>query len=357
MVKHLVIFLFVVALFAPGSAISTQNKTAGLGVCHFAPASMPDGFDWAYETSLGHGVFWREIEPMRSVYTYAQLDSFLDAYPHAWLSFQTGSMDAFREPKAPMWAIHRTVYHYGTCSINNGIFAPWDTEYQSLLNDLMRNIGAHLAGREIAGVVMQSGGMYGETQLWSCSMANTLRSHYGYSDQELQEAFIRGGKRIIDIYAIAFPDTNLMLQVGWPAVDDRLVRYAATVIGPDRLYVKWSGLDPTSVGKQEYLPLFAAWSKLGIHLGLEVGHPTWWQSPVGSGQWDASKITAELQWAVDVGASFLCVQQEMVRPVTTMVDYVAFDSLLEANSPQPPPTPVPTSGPMKCECECVCTCE
>lgn len=325
-------------------------RAAGLGICHYAPDGVPAEFGWAYETTLGRGLFWRELEPQPGQFDFSLLDAFIEQRVGQgmviWLAFQTVGADVQSgAPKVPTWLFERgAVWHTGTCDDTGGIFAPWDPVYVEHLGLLLRAVNEHLAQQDedyrqtIGGIVMMSGGMYGETQLYSCGMSAHLRSAYGLEQAQLEERFESAARALIDLYARSFPSWPIMLQLGWPAVDAALLDHAVRIAN-DRLYVKWNGLDPDNVGNGQdavrrdnnefYTSLFGS-LPAGVHRGFEVGHPELLQTE--DGQWAAERLGNLMEWARRGRAQFLCLQSPAWQGLMTAPGWQLIDAELETNA-------------------------
>lgn len=290
---------------------------SGVGAAHWMPDSVPDGITWGYETSAGRGVFWREIEAQENTYDFTLLRKFLEKWEgkgvRVWPSIMTVSCDASGVSKAPAWMMSKAPWLKGACS-KNGIFAPWEANYllglRRLIQAFQQWVGM-LPGslRDVlGGIVCMSGGMYGETQLWSCSMEDALMDHYGLSRDAVRSMFSGATKQVLDIY-LDNQSLPVMVQLGWPYTDAELVAHAAARDGGSgRVYVKWNGLDPTNVGDGKdnirannnkfYTDLFLEYPDL--RCGFEFGHPNLITEP---------KHYENLAlWATAAGACFLAVQ-------------------------------------------------
>lgn len=365
-------FILVTACTPPAMAPLSAGQglpAAGVGVCHYVPGEAPDEFGWAYETSMGpyesengreergRGVFWRELEPKPGVYDFSLLDAFIAAQQgkgvRVWLAFQTLGGDMTGVPKVPAWLSSLGAeWHTGSCNNTGGMFAPWDTVYRERLVMLLQALGQHMADwpqsyrDTVGGIVTMSGGMYGETQLWSCGMASHLRAYYGLTQGELEGQFSQASREVLDEYMAAFPDWPIMYQLGWPAVDTVLANYAVNTYG-DRVLLKWNGLDPTNVGDGKdgiratnvdfYVDLF---NSLDVAVGFEIGHPN---LLTGNAQYQ-NVMAAALRG----GASFACLQYPAWQDLMDVPGWRAWDAALQANAQEastPTATPQPTSVP------------
>jgi hypothetical protein len=331
-------------------AAPLPSGACGLGVCQYTPDNAPAEFGWAYETSLGRGLFWRELEPQPGQYDFSLLDAFVqerkDQGMTIWLAFQTVGADVRSgAPKVPTWLFEQgAVWHTGTCDDTGGMFVPWDPVYVERLGLLLRAINDHLSRQDagyrqtIGGIVMMSGGMYGETQLYSCGMSAHLRSVYGLGQAELEQRYLGTAQALVDLYAQAFPGWPVMLQLGWPAIDEALVDHAVHSVG-DRLYVKWNGLDPDNVGNGQdavrrdnnefYIDLFGA-LPAGVHVGFETGHPDLLREETG--QWSVDRLVNLMEWARRGNAHFLCLQSPAWQGLMTAPGWQQLDADLEANA-------------------------
>ena len=313
----------------------------GLGICHYVPEFIKDDdvFDWAYETSRDRGVFWREIEPNDDEFEFTELDRFIESFEDSgvkiWLSIQTVSADLSGNPKAPTWMMD----HWITADCKHGIFAPWDETYQNELSELLEAMNEHIQQKAdenpkyretIGGIMMMSGGMYGEMQLWSCEMENVLiqslnlnPSDYG-DVLDFRQEYFEAVSEIVDIYMSSFDESiPIAIQLGYngelesrevgvdrAVVEDKVNKYG------DRLILKWNGLDPRNVGDgldeirkknvDYYVDLFNDFRGKTI-TGFEVGHPEYYHDSYGN--WIDKRFEDALNAALDARACFVCFQQ------------------------------------------------
>jgi hypothetical protein len=314
-----------------------EPAAAGIGACHWASTGLPDDIGWAYDTTTP--VHWRTLEPAPGSYDFAPMDALVRAHVGSgrrlWLSVQTVGYGVDGQPKAPAWVSGMGArWLTGSCS-KDGMFTPWDGIYQQRLSLLLQAVNDHIAQQDAAyrqtlgGIVMMSGGMYGETQLWSCNMETTLKAAYGLTDAQLNNQYVAATRAIVDIYADAMPDMPLMLQVGRTQTDAALVTYAKQRIGP-RLHVKWNGLDPTNQGDgfDHIRESNNCWYQalFGLHCtdiacGYELGHPqTWWSALQWTNLWD---------WTLQSQVRFLCIQPAFIPTARTMPGYGTVDETLE----------------------------
>jgi len=350
-------------------SVSSTPDICGVGVCHYVPPSSHDA--WGYETTTAvHG---RTIEPEPGVFDFVPLDTYVRERQSIGvplvLALQTvgmvGGGPDKGKPKAPDWLFAAgAVWHRGTCTNGEGMIAPWDAVYLEWLPTFLRAVNDHIATQDAAyreavvGIVIMSGGMYGEMQLYSCNMYDKLKAYYGLSDAELNSRYEAGIKQVVDIYAAAFPDLPLILQAGYSvttaqgAVERAVIEYAVTHY-PGRFALKWNGLDPGASGLGHYQTLFAEYAARGVQVGFEAGHPERYKT---AGVYDPAKFAET--WAVAVGdpddpddhgasASFMCYQGELLIAFWTMPGAAQFDANLRTNAggPVPPtPTPLPPVG-------------
>ena len=267
MTRLLLIATILLALFHP-LLTPEPVPTAGIGVCHWIPPN-PDGFTWAYETSIGRGVTWTELEPRPGWYDFRPLDAFMAEMQgkgvRVWAGLQTSDVDLYGRPKAPLWLRDMGAeWHTGACS-KTGMFAPWDPIYLDRLGLLLRELGQHIHGNPalyapLAGIVMPSGGPYGELQLWSCSMSETLQRHYGLTEPALLSLYVSGVTYVLDLH-MHHLDLPIMFQLGLhrtPAelhAQRQLVWYAVDRY-PDRIMLKWNGWDPGALALPTYHELY-----------------------------------------------------------------------------------------------------
>lgn len=368
-------------------AVTPQPAAAGVGVCHWiAPDGLPDEVGWGTETT--RVTHWKELEPSPGVRYWDALDQYVrdrqDDGVDLWLAIQTGGAGIDGQPKAPQWLLERgAVWHTAGCGNYKGIFAPWDRVYLRRLTLLLRALNQHLLQqdalyqRTVAGIVMMSGGVYGETHLYewdeTCSLQTALRDYYALhlTDEAFNTMYTLSVLNILDVYMAALdPQWPIMVQLGRPTVDEQLLEYGSAQY-PDRLYAKWAGWAPTNVGdgrdharrraNQYYTHLFAQYRGI-IPCGFEPGHPT--QEWLGPDQY----LNA-MQWALDAHITFTCFQAGHTLWTAYSLDtWAAFDAQLEANAtfkitpiptatatctPAPTPTPTPTPEPLiilHCEC-------
>ena len=347
---------------APGpTTLATGPAASGVGACHWMSAGIHDDVGWGYDTTTPF--HWRTLEPSPGVYNLTPLDDFINSHPGAWLSVQTVGVNMDGNPKAPDWLMGMgAVWHTGTCS-KDGLLAPWDEVYVERLAMLLEAVNTHASG--FGGVVIMSGGMYGEYQLWSCGMYDALRSYYGYAG--FDDDYYRAVQNIVRIYADAFPNMPLMLQVGTPPNDYAILDWFVQEYR-ERAYVKWAGLDPDNVGdgKDEvrrdanarYGTLYRSYQQTPAHFGFEPGHPVTYQD--SSGNWVNERFYNVFEWALDAGAEFMCFQGIDALPALMHVPgWQEFDAALEGVVPMPTPlptmtviAPTPTPKPNTWLCDC-----
>ena len=298
----------------------------GIGACHWIPASgMPDNVGWGYETTTPLHV--RTLWPELGRFDWKPLDDYVGARSGVklWLAFQTAGMDVYGNPKIPQWWIDEgIIWHTGTCGNGNGMVAPWDELYQQRLATFLLAAGQHIREQSyfdrIGGVTISSGGMYGEYQLWSCGMYDTLKAS-GMTDT----VYLNSVKEVVLSYNRAFPDLPLMLKVGTPP-DDRPIAEWFVRAYNDRAFVLWCGLDPDNIGdgldsirrsaNWRYLDTYEELSRnSNAHFGFELGHPPY----AGIAQYDNV-----LWWArQSSAASFMCVQGGAVMNAASKSAYWA----------------------------------
>jgi len=336
-------------------SVSSAPDICGVGVCHYVPPSSHDA--WGYETTTAvHG---RTIEPEQGVFDFVPLDTYVRERQSIGvplvLALQTvgmvgGGVDKGK-PKAPDWLlVEGTVWHRGTCTSGEGMIAPWDAVYLEWLPTFLRAVNDHIAVQDaayreaIAGIVIMSGGMYGEMQLYSCNMYDELKTYYGLSDAALNGRYEAGMKAVVDIYAAAFPSLPLILQAGYSAttaqgVVERAVIEYATSTYPGQILLKWNGLDPGAPGNSYYSALFAGYAAQGVRVGFEAGHPEAYKT---GGQYDPAKFQQVFDVALAGKASFMCFQGDLLDAFYTVPGWQQFDAALWANAGVPIATPTPT---------------
>lgn len=347
------------------ATLPTRPAAAGIGVCHWvAPTGLPDALDWGTEST--RAVHWSNIEAVRDTYNLHLLNRYIAnrraSHVASWLGFQTYGADAAGQPKAPQWVIDDgAIWHDAGCGNHKAIFAPWDPIYLQRLDLLLQAINLHITSQDqayrdtIAGIVMMTGGVYGEAHLyeWSetCNIETALREHYGLTHltpQQFDHLYAQAILRLLDIYMTAFPDWPIMVQLGRPFADEMLLHYASTTY-PGRLYAKWAGWSPENVGdgrddarrngNQHYTDLFLAYHDR-IPCGFEPAHPTQdWTGP--------DQYRSALQVARNAKVTFACFQAgNTLWNAYALPEWAALDAELEANAPAAiTPTPTPTASP------------
>ena len=356
-----VLVLIVVSGCTPPALITTSVSSTpgicGVGVCHYVPPSSHDA--WGYETTTAFHA--RGIEPEQGVFDFSGIDLYLterhgngvDLWPAPQTVGMVGGGVDKGKPKAPDWLIEAgAVWHRGTCTSGEGIIAPWDPVYLEWLPGFLGAVSDHLAAHpysdDVKGIVLMSGGLYGEMQLWSCGMAEGLRRYYAINDAELNRRYEAGIRQVVDIYAAAFPDLPLILQVGYSAtmaqgaVERAVIEYAVTHY-PGRFALKWNGMDPGASGLGHYQTLFAEYAARGVQVGFEAGHPETYKT---SSAYDPKKFAETWAVALAAGASFTCYQGELLTAFWTMPGAAQFDADLRANAGEDVP-PTPTAAPTR----------
>jgi hypothetical protein len=344
-----------VSCWRPRTATGVPGDGYGLGQCHYAPASKPDALvGWAYDTTVP--LHWRTLEPSESHFDFSQMDALVDRAGKAdmqlWLSIETVGFSMENKPKAPQWLLDKGArWHYGICG-NNGLIAAWDTVYQERLPGLLRAVNEHIAAQDadyratVAGIVAMSGGMYGEMQLWSCNMKNTLEVAYSMDTASLNAAYAAAVRWLMDTYMDAFPGLPVIWHLGYSsygdeeAVESQIVQYGARQYG-DRIRYKWNGLDPVNghdwqlASNRWYSDMFRSLAQQGIAVGYEAGHPEAYKT---ANAWNPAAFAEVFQWALGSRASFMCFQPEMWPGVFAAAGWQEFDAALEANAIQPEAT-------------------
>lgn len=347
------------ALHAPAAV--SHPAAAGVGVCHWiAREGLPDEVDFGTETTVA--VHWRNLEPLPGVYNWGAFDEYVrqrEGGPVGlWLAVQTVDAGMDGQPKAPRWLMEMgAVWHTGACS-KGGMFAPWDGIYVERLRLFLTAVNAHIMGQPaayrgaIAGIVIMSGGMYGEYQLGSCNMYEALQAYYGYERSwEFDDDYYNAVRDVVRVYAEAFPTWPLMLQVGTPPNDHAVINWFVRQYR-ERAYVKWAGWGPDNVGdgkddvrreaNERYGTLFRFYrinANIPAHFGFEPGHPV--QEWLGPAQY-----LSAMRAAVEAGVSYVCFQ----AGTTLWMAYdqpwfTVFDAELEANAAgsTSTPTALPTA--------------
>ena len=339
----------------------------GVGICHWVPLAKPhDAVTWGYETTPS--VHWAWLEREKGQFNFSLLDAYVEDRLNSgmgiWFSPQAMGVGADGKRKAPQWLFDEgAIWISGTCS-NDGMIPPWDDVYQERLPIFLEALNAHIAGWDeahrnvVAGVIAMSGGMYGEMQVSSCGAKAAMKAYYGLDEAQFNTRYGDAIAEVADFYFAAFPDLDIMWQVGYnvtktdaaveQAVVDHLVLHYS-----DRLFVKWAGLDPVCGldwqrrANQHYQDMFKQLSNTGIRVGYEPKGVWKYQTPVGSGNWDVVKFAEVFRWAED--ASFMCFPPAMISALLDVPGWLEFDAALEANAPQPTATvtPTPTRTPTK----------
>ena len=334
-------------------SVSSTPDICGVGVCHYVPPSSHDA--WGYETTTA--VHWRTLEPQPSVFDLVPLDTYVRARQDIGvplvLALQTVGRDVYGLPKAPDWLIAQgAVWHACSSTNREGMIAPWDAVYQERLPLFLNAVNDHIAAQDaayreaVAGIVIMSGGMYGEMQLYSCSMYDKLKAYYGLSDAAFNGRYEAGMKAVVDIYAAAFPSLPLILQAGYSAttaqgvVERAVIEYAVSTY-PGQILLKWNGLDPGAPGNSYYSSLFAGYAAQGVRVGFEAGHPEAYKT---GGQYDPAKFQQVFDVALAANASFVCYQGDLLDAFWTLPGAVQFDADLRTNcGPAVTPTMTPTA--------------
>ncbi|MBN2361905.1 MAG: hypothetical protein JXR83_20810 [Deltaproteobacteria bacterium] len=152
---------------------------------------------------------------------------------HVWIYFYT-------DGRVPQWAVDRGV------EVVCGLPAPWDTTYHTLLQSALGQLAAQYESDPVLdGVLMMSGGYYGEMFLAHSCDENTNGTNdwleHGYTEQR----FADGCKALVDVYLNAFERVPVSLQIGsgltwvdWVASD--VADYAVNTYGL-RIYLTYNG--------------------------------------------------------------------------------------------------------------------
>jgi len=370
-----VFFLF----FQPVRA--AQAPIRGIGVCHY-PTKMDEVINWAYDTTKS--VHWKTLEPQPGVFNFNSLDNLINSHlgnnRKIWLSIQTVAGDhappAWVEGMGAKWfSIIRSD------GKDHGLFAPWDQVYLTRLENLLKAVSAHLKKQSSAyrqtlgGIMMMSGGMYGEMQLWSGGAEGKLIRSLGLNPGdhgdvlEFRKKYYQAVLGLVDIYTRSFDSLPVALQVGynatfvepgtgrtvsldWAVVEKKVPQYGS------RLFLKWNGLDPCNVGDglddirrraaDYYISLFKRFSNR-TQVGFEIGHPLLFQD--SSGRYVNERFENVFDTARLANASFVCFQPDLVAPLKNVSTWRQFDQDLESVwvpgfpvfTPTPTPTRLPTS--------------
>lgn len=344
---------------------SACDQAQGVGVCHYF-GRVGGNINWGYEASQGRGVLWREIEPSDDNFDFHLLDNFINndvpADTKAWLAIQTVDSGSNGVRKAPLW-LDGAGANWFPCTlggIDHGIYAPWDEKYQEELDELLHALNNHLHSKpsayldKIGGIVMMSGGMYGEMNLWSgnnCAEGNLkdrlkqdMQTKLGItiSNEAFDQNYANAISQIVDIYA-ADTGLPLMLQLAYQPVDCWVAIEKVKTYG-NRISVKFNGLDPSNVGDGKdtvrenqngyYQELFLNLSEI-TQVGYEIGHPNLFTSQ--------AQFENVFAWAESSRASFVCFQYDLIPALQAVPSWTAFDSTLES-------TPCSFGGSIKDEC-------
>jgi len=343
------------------TSVPPSPALSGVGVCHWIPENQ-GGVSWGYDTTTA--MHWRTLEPRRGEVDFTSLDGYVNARVGGgvdlWLALQTVGVGVGNTPKAPDWML--STWHQCSMTNKDGMFVPWDPAYQEALASFLGAVNAHIAGQAyrdtIGGIVTMAGGMYGEMQVFSCGMYDKLLTYYGLNAASFNALYEQGMKDLVDIYAAAFPNIPLILQVGYSvnvpqgAVERAVIEHAVTTY-PGHFSLKWNGLDPYAAGNDHYSTMFAEYAARGVQVGFEVGHPATY---LINGLYDAQKFDVAFVVARRAAASFMCFQngpetadssgKRLLDAFWTMPGAAQFNADLKANAGQPvTPTPSPTSTP------------
>ncbi|MFH1601441.1 MAG: beta-galactosidase [Candidatus Shapirobacteria bacterium] len=368
-------------LYTPKSARAELSSTQGIGICHSA-ASLDEQFSWSYEA--GPSVQWKYLEPSAGVYNFSALDELIRSYQgrgvKIWLSLQTvagnHAAPAWLESMGARW--FKIVRSDGR---DHGLLAPWDQVYLERLAIFLNAVNEHLESQSsayqqtIGGIMMMSGGMYGEMQLWSGGAEGILISSLGLNPDNLNQvytfraAYYNSVLNLVDLYLETFkrwpvalqlgynslfihPETRALISLDQAVVEKKVPEYGA------RLFLKYNGLDPTNVGdgldsaRQKianyYRDLFSKWSSQA-QVGFEIGHPWLFANPPdqasflgGNYSWVVDRFTNIFEIAKAAKVSFVCFQTEMISGLRSVPGWQKFDEDLRA-------VPLPTTT-LDCSC-------
>lgn len=342
-----------------------QPSAAGIGVCHWISSEgLPDAVDFGTESTAV--VHWKNLEPVRGQFNFERVDKYVtrrqDGSVKVLFGIQTYGADLAGLPKAPQWLIDEGAVWHNPCGNYKAIFAPWDAVYLRRLEVLLSAFNDHIASQSaayrdtIGGIVMMSGGVYGETHLYEwdpvCNLEPVLTDYYNLghlTPHQFDEAYAESVLRILDRYMVAFPDWPIMVQLGRPSADEWLMRYGSATY-PGRFYAKWQGWSPTNVGdgrddarrrgNEYYGALFRAYYGK-VPSGFEPAHPIQdWLGP--------EQYLNAMEWAVRAKVSYVCFQAgKTLWGAYALPEWAVFDAQLEANAigVVPVPTVVPTGTP------------
>ncbi len=403
-----IFFLFILGLMVRAPAWAAQAPIKGIGVCHY-PTKMDEVINWAYDTT--RPVHWKTLEPQPGVFDFSFLDSLINSHlgnnRKIWLSIQTVAGDhappAWVEGMGAKWF---TIIR--SDGRDHGLFAPWDRVYLTRLESLLKAVSAHLKKQSsayrqtVGGIMMMSGGMYGEMQLWSGGAEGKLMASLNLNPGNgndllvFRQAYYQAVLGLVDIYMRSFDSLPVALQVGynstfvepgtgrtvsldWAVAEKKVPQYGS------RLFLKWNGLDPCNVGDglddirrraaDYYISFFKQFSSR-TQVGFEIGHPWLFGNPptqdafwTDEFEYDSRRFLNVFDTARLANASFVCFQADLVAPLRNVSTWKQFDRDLESvwvpGFPvfTPTPTRAPTSTltptrlpntptpPLNCSCQ------
>ncbi len=402
----LLLFLF---LAFPLRTKAAYSPTTGIGACHVV-TKMDSTIQWSYDTTTA--MHWKTLEPQAGVYNFTPLDNLINSYKgqniKIWLSIQTVAADYAPAP----WVEQMGAKWFPIVRSDgkdHGLFAPWDQVYLDRLRKLLVAVNNHLEGKPqdykdtVGGIMMMSGGMYGEMQLWSGNAEKVLMESIQLDPKNnndilvFRQAYYRAVLNLVDIYLDVFYSWPVALQVGYNSqfthpqsgkimpVDQAVIEAKVPEHG-SRLILKWNGLDPTNVGDgldevrqrsvDYYSWLFSTYASQ-TQVGFEVGHPwLYGNPPTQDGFWtpDFEFVPSRFKNAFETArrskASFVCFQPEMISGLKKVKSWKTFDADLERvripgfptgkprvtltpTGKQRVPTPTSTSPPLDCSCNSV----
>jgi len=399
MKRFFLLFFFFLFLIFPKGLGAVYSPTKGIGVCHQA-VKMDNIINWSYETT--QALLWKSLEPQPGVYNFSYLDNLINSYQgqgvKIWLSIQTVAGNH----APPLWVEGLGAKWFSiprSDGKDHGLFAPWDQVYLERLEKLLVAINNHLESQSqayqdtVGGIMMMSGGMYGEMQLWSGSAEAILAESLHLNPENnsdllvFRQAYYRAVLNLTDLYLSVFRSWPVALQLGYNfqfthpqngkvmPVDQAVVE-AKVPQYPGRLFLKFNGLDPTNVGDgldgvreraaDYYSGLFSTYASQ-TQVGFEIGHPWFFGNPptqnafwTSEFRYDPARFENIFAIAKRAKASFVCFQPEMIEGLKQTPSWRNFDLDLEGvyippfpteavSTPTPLPSLEPTNAP---DCSC-----
>jgi hypothetical protein len=327
------VLLFSLSCFAaPLQAQSLKAKDIR-GVYSFAWAShilkqgMPPSVDLDYVDGMTLCMQWRELNPEPNVYRWELIDPVLEQAAKAGKRLNLGIFAGMQSPRWVMDQLENPMryqrkIHDGEVANNAPTVAtfplPWDQTYMRHWLDLNRKLAARYMNHPAVGY-LQIHGIAGSAMEMSIrldpSEYDNLRQA-GYSVARYTECW----KKLVDDFAVIWPDKPLMLTLGTVPADhgDELVadtalaveQYAYEKLG-DRLLVKVAFLNGKwwNNNRGHAKPLIDLLKELGASSRC-VGGEMFWKLNVTGQAAVAGDMDRALQNAADAHMQLVEVYQD-----------------------------------------------